>query len=316
MILSGRGRDRELPSALDGLFEAFRASRAASESRRFLAGVGAGVASVAVVGAAHGWRAAAIGLLGTAGILAFRLWLDRDERGRLAIMDGPGGRRVTADALARASLGAIGIARGNAWAVYETPDAAPRIMMNAEYDAFRRAVPALVEVEVSQGTISVGRYSHALLDSSATGRPAVELFHPDGTRAASAWYVDGRETGMTEAMEAHRRVASAAELEAARDIVPSRVVSLESEGTRVDVFVLEDADYVVAVTSYRDGRIDAGLRLGEDTIEFHRGAGLEPAGTPPGAEVLERARALFPRARELTLDMRGAVEEPEAPGPR
>ena len=192
-----------LPSPLEDVFTTHSHSHAVAEAKRFLAGAGISVVSAGVMVAIGSWHAAAVSLVGSAGFLAFKLWVDHDARGRLAIMDGPGGRKVTAGALAKIDIGSVGIARGNAWAVYETPDSDPIIMGNAEYDAFRRAASNIVEIRVDDDTISVGRYTSGEHDSSATGHPAIEIFDTHGDRMGTAWYVLGRQTGMTEALEAH-----------------------------------------------------------------------------------------------------------------
>ena len=110
---------------------------------------------------------------------------------------------MTFGSLARIDAGALGIHRGYAWAVYETPESQPRIMSNSEFETFRLKVPNVVEVRAGRGMITVGRYTGGMVDSSATGLPGHEFYRPDGTRIKTDWFVMGHDATMEEALVAH-----------------------------------------------------------------------------------------------------------------
>jgi len=192
----------ELPAPLDRLFQALRRARAISQPAKFIAGTVLGTGAAGAIGASFGWQNAALSLLGVAGALAYKLWLDRDERGRLALMDSPGGRKVTANVLEQVDLGAVGIARGHAWAVFESPGAEPRVMSERAYREFRKTLPRVVEIDATNGIIGIGRYTDGLLDSVATGLPAIEMYDPQGRRRQTAWCIDGRDVPMAEVIQA------------------------------------------------------------------------------------------------------------------
>lgn len=83
-----------------------------------------------------------------------------------------------------------------------------------------------------------------------------------------------------------------------------RVTSLEGRGVRVDVFAHDESENAVLATTYADGQVETAFAYERSIIPFHESAGLAIVGTPPSEHVVALARKRFPRAWEITAQLR------------
>ena len=88
------------------------------------------------------------------------------------------------------------------------------------------------------------------------------------------------------------------------DLPEFRVVSMEGQGVRVDLFMSDDIEHAILATTYGDGSVETGFTYERSAVPFYHYAGCVTVDTPPSERAVALAAERYPRAREMAEMLR------------